>query len=327
MSKAETSKPLLRAAITAASLALAACSSNAGPEAATQPSQDTTAAPLPQDGFSAGDVGEPQDTGASGDAVMVPGDESVPPPPSESFAAGASMKATANVNLRKGPSTSDAILAVIPSGTVVALVSSSPTNGFYNVIYDGTTGWSYAAYLTPVSSTPPPPSGGGGATAGDPEGPLSVANAIARAQAAVGFSYYWGGGAWLASGPTASTKGSCSGSCPSCSHSGSYGADCSGMVAKAWYFGADLATNSHPYATSSFVSDVSGHWSTVSRSSLKRGDAMVYNSGGAGHIVLWESGDGWGSSTVYECKGCAYGCVHDTRTFSSSYHGIRRAGF
>jgi len=43
--------------------------------------------------------------------------------------------------------------------------------------------------------------------------------------------------------------------------------------------------------------------------------------------VLWEKGDGWGSSTVYECKGCSYGCVHDTRTFSSSYHGIRRAGF
>jgi cell wall-associated NlpC family hydrolase len=159
-------------------------------------------------------------------------------------------------------------------------------------------------------------------------GSPSPANAIARAAASVGFSYYWGGGAWLASGATSSNKGSCSGSCPSCSHSGSYGADCSGMVAKAWQFGPKtLETNAHPYSTSSFVSDAAGKWSTVSRGALHAGDAMVYNSGGAGHIVLWEKGDGWGASTVYECKGCSYGCVHDTRTFSSSYHGIRRAGF
>jgi hypothetical protein len=107
-----------------------------------------------------------------------------------------------------------------------------------------------------------------------------------------------------------------------------YGADCSGMVAKAWQFGTvALNVDSHPYSTSTFVNDVSGKWSTVSRGSLKAGDALVYNSGGSGHIVLWESGDGWGSSTVYECKGCSYGCVHDTRTFTSAYHGIRRAGF
>jgi cell wall-associated NlpC family hydrolase len=160
------------------------------------------------------------------------------------------------------------------------------------------------------------------------DGPPSPDNAFARASAAVGFSYYWGGGAWQAGGATSSNKGSCSGSCPSCSHSGKYGADCSGLVAKAWQYGAEnLETNSHQYATSSFVSDLSGHWSTVTRAALKKGDALVYNSGSAGHIVLYEKGDGWGTPTVIECRGCAYGCVHDARTFSSTYHAIRRAGF
>ena len=65
----------------------------------------------------------------------------------------------------------------------------------------------------------------------------------------------------------------------------------------------------------------------MSRGSLKTGDALVYNSGGSGHIVLYEKGDGWGTPTVVECRGCAYGCVHDARSFSSTYHGIRRAGF
>ena len=34
-----------------------------------------------------------------------------------------------------------------------------------------------------------------------------------------------------------------------------------------------------------------------------------------------------GSPTVYECKGCQYGCVYNARNFASSYHAIRRAGF
>ena len=333
-----TSKSRLRAALTAFAIAVvlfvalataSGCSANAPQPTDVLPTEDRKGAPLPGDGFSPGDVGDPQDTGATGDAPIVAGDETVPAPtpPSAGFAAGSSMKTTANVNLRKGPSTADAILAVVPSGTVLPLLDGAPTNAFYHVTYDGTPGWVYSAYVTLVSA-PAPAGGGSGVAPGDPNGPPSVSNAIARAQASVGFSYYWGGGAWLASGPTASTAGSCSGSCPSCSHSGAYGADCSGMVAKAWELGAkDLATNSHPYATSSFVVDQPGLWTTVSRSSLQPGDAMVYNSGGSGHIVLWESGDGWGASTVYECKGCSYGCVHDTRTFTSSYHGIRRAGF
>jgi hypothetical protein len=305
-------------------VSLLACSANADSEPGTPGAEDTTGAPLPDDQTgSAGDIGDPQDTGPNGDAILTPADETVPPPANETFAATSQAKTTANLNLRKSASTSAAVLLVIPSGATVTVLNATQTNGFLNVQYNGTAGWGYASYLAPITS-----GGSGTPTAGDPNGPANVPNAIARAAASVGFSYYWGGGAWLASGPTSSTKGSCSGSCPSCSHSGKYGADCSGMVAKAWEFGPkDLATNSHLYSTGDFVSSRAGMWSIVSRSSIKKGDALAYNTGGAGHIVLWESGDGWGASTVYECRGCAYGCVHDTRTFSTTYKGVRRAGF
>ena len=84
--------------------------------------------------------------------------------------------------------------------------------------------------------------------------------------------------------------------------------------------------NSHPYSTVSFNVD-SSLWTTVSRSALVKGDALVYNQNGAGHIMIWESGDGWGSSWTYEARGCAYGIVHNLRTVGSSYHGIKRAGY
>lgn len=272
----------------------------------------------PQEPF--GDVGE--------DGPLVAGDDSDADAslsgPVAGLTASSSMKTTAALNLRKGPGTSYSILLVIPSGATVTALSSTAQGGFLNVQYAGTTGWASAKYLTATST-------GGGSTGGgavDPDGAPSPDNAIARAALSVGFSYWWGGGAWLETGATSSNKGTCSGSCPSCSHSGKYGADCSGMVAKAWQFGTKaLEVNSHPYSTATFVNDVSGKWSTVSRGSLKRGDAMVYNQNGAGHIVLFEKGDGWGASTVYECRGCSYGCVHNTRTFTSNYKGIRRAGF
>lgn len=236
------------------------------------------------------------------------------------------MRTTANLNLRKGAGTSFAVVAVIPSGSLVTLLSATPKSGFLNVEFSGTAGWSSAKYLAEVAT----PTGGGGTSGGtvDINGAPSPDNALARAKAAVGFSYYWGGGAWLASGVSASTRGSCSGSCPSCSHSGKYGADCSGLVAKAWQFGdKTLTVNSHPYSTASFVNDVAGKWSTISRSALRKGDAMVYRKNGGGHIVIYEKGDGWGTPTVIECRGCSYGCVYNARSFASNYKSIRRSGF
>jgi cell wall-associated NlpC family hydrolase len=320
---------LIKLSLVTAALAvgLVACSS-AAPDAngnvgGDVPAENTLGAQLPPD-ESGGDVGD--DGASDGDMALVPADETAPAQ-TQTVAAAQTLETTADLNLRSAPSTSASVLAVIPVGSLVTVLDPTPQNGFYNVKFNGTAGWSYATYLTT-------PSTGGGTTSGgstggvDPDGSPSPDNAVARAALSVGFSYYWGGGAWQETGATSSNKGSCSGSCPSCSHSGKYGADCSGMVAKAWQYGTKaLDVNSHPYSTSSFVVDQSGKWSTVSRGSLKKGDALVYNTGSAGHIVLWEKGDGWGSSTVYECKGCSYGCVHDTRTFSSSYHGIRRAGF
>lgn len=302
---------------------LAACSAETGP-AADDPAQKTMAAPLPDvdgDGADVSDDGVIGDVGDMEDGPLVAANDDVAGV--EQVLAGATtMKATSNLNLRKGAGTSYAVILVIPAGAIVELVSPTMSGSFYNVKYAGSTGWSHSAYLTPVTSTSPPPA------AVDVNGAPSPDNAIARSAAAVGFSYYWGGGAWVASGATSSNKGSCSGSCPSCSHSGKYGADCSGLVAKAWQYGTKaLEVNSHPYSTASFVNDVSGKWYTVSRGAMKRGDALVYNSNGAGHIVVYEKGDGWGSPTVYECRGCAYGCVHNTRSFGSNYHAIRRSGF
>lgn len=237
-------------------------------------------------------------------------------------ALGTVLETVTALNFRSGPSTSYGVLDVLSSGTQVEAVASSPQNGYYQVDYDGTIGWSHGGYMRVV-----------GAASGDPTPPPANNKrdeAVARAQAGVGFSYWWGHARWLPSGPTSSsTAGSCSGSCPSCSHAGSYGADCSGYVGKIWQVPSDnddLTYDWHPYSTSSFNGS-SSLWTTVSRGSLQKADALVYNDGSSGHIVLYESGDGWGSMWAYECKGCAAGCVHNLRTASSSYKGIRRSGY
>ena len=282
---------------------------------------------------------------------------------SGSVEVGSTLIATANVNLRSGPSTSDAILHVVPTGSTVTVLSADPQNGFYNVKHNGSEGWSYGKYYkagspapdpTTASSTTSASSGGAGGTGGAGTGGAGtggagtgtggtggggtggggmsggpLTDAIARASSAMGFSYWWGHGRFRPEGPSGSNAGTCSGSCPSCSHGGSYGGDCSGLVAKVWQVpssNADLTADAHPYSTSSFVHDTA-EWSTVSRSNLQTADAMVYNAGGHGHIFIYSSGDGWGSMDAYECKGCAYGCVHNLRSASSAYHGIRRAGY
>lgn len=243
--------------------------------------------------------------------------------PVDSIAVGTSLTATTDVNLRNGPGTSYAVLDLVPSGAQVKVVSGTPSNGFYKIDYNGTVGWSSSNYYKAT------PAGGGGDPV-DPADPASTLaeQAINRAKSAVGFSYWWGHGRFKEAGPTSSNKGSCSGSCPNCSHSGSYGGDCSGLVGKVWEVGnsKDISVDEHPYSTASFVNDTAT-WKTVSRASLKMADAMVYNSGGAGHIFVYSKGDGWGSMYAYECKGCSAGCIAGYRTASSAYHGIHRKGY
>jgi hypothetical protein len=163
---------------------------------------------------------------------------------------------------------------------------------------------------------------GAATTAAATPQPMTRAAIIDLAKSAMGYSYYWGHGSWRSDG---TQVGSCSGSCPSCTHSGAYGADCSGLAAKVWQVPSPspITTDLHPYATTNFRNDMTW-WTEIDRGSLQPADALVYNASGAGHIFIYESGDGWGSMWTYECKGCSYGCVHDLRTASSSYIAIRR---
>jgi hypothetical protein len=231
---------------------------------------------------------------------------------------GTKLWATTNVNLRNGASTNDTVLHVIPQDDMVVTVNrTTALNGFMNVKHGGVEGFAYAAYLTdkPPAMMPPPSN--------------SRDEAIANAKTGVGFSYWWGHGRWLLSGPTSQNKGTCNGSCPSCTHGGSYGADCSGYVAKLWQVpssNTDVSVDSHPYSTWNFQNQTT-HWSGVDRANVLPGDAMVYNDGSAGHIFLYEKGDGWGSMWAYEAKGCSYGIVHNLRTATNAYKAIRRNGW
>ncbi len=154
--------------------------------------------------------------------------------------------------------------------------------------------------------------------------PMSRDEIINMAKSGVSYSYYWGHGSWRTDG---TQHGSCSGSCPDCTHSGSYGADCSGFVAKVWQVPSPspVSTNSHPYSTYNFRYE-SQHWSQVSRSDAVRGDAMVYRNSGntGGHVMIYESGDPWGQAWTYEARGCSYGIVHNLRSIGSTYVAIRR---
>ncbi|RLB59657.1 MAG: hypothetical protein DRI34_01180 [Deltaproteobacteria bacterium] len=147
---------------------------------------------------------------------------------------------------------------------------------------------------------------------------------IDLAKPAVDYSYWWGHGCWRTDG---TQHGSCSGSCPDCTHTGSYGADCSGFVAKVWQVPgpSPVTENSHPYSTRDFRYSET-HWDQIPRDQAQLADAFVYrnSSNTGGHIVLYESGDPWGDLWTYEARGCSYGIVHNLRTLTSSYVAIIR---
>ena len=145
---------------------------------------------------------------------------------------------------------------------------------------------------------------------------------IALAKQAMGYSYYWGHGRWRTDG---AQHGTCSGSCPSCSHGGGYGADCSGLAAKVWQVPSPIAvtTDAHPYSTYNFKYE-STHWKAIAKGSVKKADIFVHHDGGEGHVFVYEKGDPWGNVWAYECKGCSYGCVHDLRPVYSIYVARQR---
>jgi murein DD-endopeptidase MepM/ murein hydrolase activator NlpD len=87
-------------------------------------------------------------TAADGDD-LVPADESIVAAQSitSSIPVGTSLRTTEPLNLRTGAGTTYRVLSVIPAGTTVTVVTSSPSNGYYNVRHAGVAGWSHGGYL------------------------------------------------------------------------------------------------------------------------------------------------------------------------------------
>jgi hypothetical protein len=258
------------------------------------------------------------------------------------LAPGVTARVTAgSLNLRDGAGTTANVLTVMPCGATVMVVggpSTTPVAGWWNVTFMGTTGWASGKYLVPSAQFDPSVCGGG---AGDGGGMMmsmappvndggaptggTVDDIFARAKLGVGYSYYWGHGSWRADG---TLHGTCVGTCPSCTHTGQYGADCSGFVAKAWQVPSPspIEVDAHPYSTYNFYNE-QVYWKQVPRSTLKPADAMVHRVNGEGHIVLFESGtDPFGATWLYEARGCATGVVHDLRTVDTTYIAIRKNG-
>ena len=162
---------------------------------------------------------------------------------------------------------------------------------------------------------PPPPSTG--------KINLSRDGIINACKAFVGFSYWWGGARFKIG---SKDYGKCY-SPTYGGHSGKYGADCSGFAGKVWQLpnAMPFDKNLHPYSTYHFY-NYKNYWTHISKNDIKRADALVYNSGKSGHIIIYESGNAWGKVWSYEARGCSYGVVHNLRSVSSSYRARRRKG-
>jgi hypothetical protein len=188
-------------------------------------------------------------------------------------------------------------------------------------------GWASGMFLVAAAAFTPSLCGAadGGVSDGGPPPPApgGTSAIFALAKLAVGYSYYWGHGSWLSDG---ADVGSCSGACPSCSHTGQYGADCSGFVAKVWQVpsASPIDLDAHPFSTASFYND-QVYWKQLPRSTIQPGDALVHRTATEGHIALFDSGsDPFGMVWLYEARGCATGVVHDLRSVDSTYIAIRR---
>jgi hypothetical protein len=220
---------------------------------------------------------------------------------------------SSGVNIRTGPSTKYMVIVTLSKGTDAKTLARS--RSWYKLEVGSKSGWAYGDYLCAGGDIDPKPPGGGFGVSRD--------GIINTAAAFVKFSYWWGG-ARLKAG--SKEYGKCH-SATTSGHSGPYGADCSGYVAKVWQLpeAMPFEENKHPFSTYSFKNQ-SNHWKSIARGDAKRADAMVYNSNGAGHIFIYESGNPWGQAWTYEARGCSYGIVHNLRTISSSYAARRRSG-
>lgn len=139
---------------------------------------------------------------------------------------------------------------------------------------------------------------------------------VARAETALGFMYTWGKESWAPNTGTGS------------------GTDCSGLVLKCWEVprtmlyqeedGENAAIS--PRYTSYDFYHCTGPWAPLSsRLELKEGDALAYNNGSSGHVVIYAGGDVWNSPIIYEAPGTGRALRRASVYLSSSYLPRRRA--
>ena len=100
---------------------------------------------------STADVG---DDGDLEDTAHVAADDSKKPSAGEVavLAGVGEAKTTKAVNLRLDPSSDASVVSIVPQGMIVSVVSSKATDGFYNVEWNGVTGYITASYLAPEGS-------------------------------------------------------------------------------------------------------------------------------------------------------------------------------
>jgi cell wall-associated NlpC family hydrolase len=226
------------------------------------------------------------------------------------------------LNFRTGPSTSYHILKVLAGGHKGT--SLARKGEWYKWNVDGQVGWSHGYYLCLAGNEAPAPAPVAHETSSGTAGiDVSRDGIINACKAFLHFSYWWGGARFKVG---SNDHGKCYSSTYS-GHSGSYGADCSGYAGKVWQLPEAMPFdhNLHPFSTYHFYNQ-SNHWSHISRGDAQRADAMVYNSGGSGHIFIYESGDRWGQAWTYESRGCSVGVVHNIRTIYSEYRARHRSG-
>lgn len=238
-----------------------------------------------------------------------------------SLAVDSVLIATANLNLRTEPSTNSTILRTMAMNSAMTVVGQAPSDGFYKVRHGNLVGWAYGSYLEQAHE------------------PISTTAAAARlasaelARSAIGFSYWWGHARWTPNGATGSNAGVCSREDGAYLHEGDYGADCSGLISKAWQVPSDNLSpmsDVHGPGTARYAEDEAGQWHTIALEEATLADAMVRRHNGAGHIFLVVSTYDDGVVT-YECRGCDYGCVSVKRPWTAivqeGYHAIRRDTF
>jgi Carboxypeptidase regulatory-like domain len=154
--------------------------------------------------------------------------------------------------------------------------------------------------------------------------PRSASEIITMARPAVGHGYHWGFGNWTEDGTNIGT-------CTSSGYTGSFGADCSGFVAKVWQVPtpSPVEINSHPYSTDAFFNSEID-WVKLPKdfSDVQRGDAVVYREGSGddahGHIMIIDQHVDGKTFWVYHASACKRGIRHETSKLDAKYIPIRR---